>query len=409
MEPIVGPTGSVTLTESQPATTETDRLLTPTMVRLLIAAFGAAVSFYLLLSVVPLYVASTGSGNAGAGLATGALMLATVLTELTVPAMLARFGYRTVLGLGLVLLGAPAALLALSSKLVLVLAVCLARGAGLAIIVVAATALVAKLAPVRRRAEGLAIYGVAFGAPGAIGLALGVSLTSWVGFEPIFLAATVASLAGLFAIPGLPSRRDHPEPPVPVLRGLTSSGLLRPALVFSAVTIAVGVVVTFLPLAVAEDRRGLASAALLIQALAVLAARWLAGRFGDRYGSELLLFPSVGLAAGGMLALVAVDNPVALIGGMLLFGLGFGAAQNVTLAMMYDRVAEAEYARASAVWNLAYDGGMGIGAVTFGAIVSDTGYPTAFGLTVIVLIIAFVPAWQDHRAQPIGLRPAQRR
>jgi hypothetical protein len=67
--------------------------------------------------------------------------------------------------------------------------------------------------------------------------------------------------------------------------------------------------------------------------------------------------------------------------------------------MMYDRVAEAEYARASAVWNLAYDGGMGIGAVTFGAIVGVTGYPTAFGLTVIVLIGAFVPAWLDQRGR----------
>jgi predicted MFS family arabinose efflux permease len=212
----------------------------------------------------------------------------------------------------------------------------------------------------------------------------------------------------LVAIPGLPSRRDHPEPPVPVLRGLASSGLLRPALVFTAVTIAVGVVVTFLPLAVSDDRRDLASAALLVQALAVLAARWLAGRFGDRFGSERLLLPSVGLAAAGVLALVAVGNPVALVGGMLLFGLGFGAAQNVTLAMMYDRVAEAEYERASAVWNLAYDGGMGIGAVSFGAIVGATGYSAAFGLTVLVLIVAFVPAWRDRRPQPIGLDPVRR-
>jgi predicted MFS family arabinose efflux permease len=391
------------MTECLPATAAPDRLLTPTMVRLLAAVFGAAISFYLLLSVVPLYVASTGSGSAGAGLAMGALMLGTVLTELTVPAMLARFGYRTVLSLGLILLGAPAAVLATSSNLVLILVVCLFRGAGLAIIVVAGTALVAKLVPARRRAEGLAVYGVAFGAPGVIGLALGVSLTSWVGFDPIFLAATVTSLAALILVPGLPSRRDHPEPPVPVLRGLTRSGLLPPALVFTSITIAVGVVLTFLPLAVSEDRRELASAALLVQATAVLAARWLAGRFGDRFGSERLLVPSVALAAVGMLALVAVGNPFAVIGGMLLFGIGFGSAQNVTLAMMYDRVAEAEYARVSAIWNLAYDGGMGIGAVTFGAIVGATGYSTAFGLTVVVLIVAFIPAWSERHPRPIEL------
>jgi hypothetical protein len=34
------------MTECLPATTAPDRLLTPTMVRLLAAAFGAAISFY---------------------------------------------------------------------------------------------------------------------------------------------------------------------------------------------------------------------------------------------------------------------------------------------------------------------------------------------------------------------------
>jgi predicted MFS family arabinose efflux permease len=379
-----------------------DRILTPALIRLLASIVGGGVGFALLLSVVPLYVASTGSGETGAGLATGALMLATVLTELAVPTMLARFGYRDVLGLGLILLGAPAAVLTVTSELVVVLLVCLARGAGLAIIVVGATALVAKMVPPHRRAEGLAVYGVTFGAPMLVGLPLGVSLSSWVGFEPVFVVATVAPLLSLVALPGLPSRRDHADPHVPIFRGLASSGLLRPALVFTAITIAVGVVLTFLPLAVSEDSREVASAGLLVQAVAVLAARWTAGRLGDRWGSGRLLVPAVVLTGCGVLALVAVDNPVAILGGMLLFGLGFGAGQNVTLATMYDRVPDAEYARVSAVWNLAYDGGMGIGAVGFGAIVGATGYPAAFGVVAGLLAVALVPAWRDGRRRPAG-------
>lgn len=377
-----------------------ERILTPALIRLLITVFGGAVSFYTLLSVVPLYVASTGSGDTGAGLATGALMLATVLTELAVPALLARYGYRTVLGLGLILLGLPAAPLAATSNLVVVLIICLARGAGLAVIVVAATAMVARIVPIRRRAEGLAVYGVAFGAPGVVGLPLGVSLTSWVGFEPVFLGTTVVSLASLAAISGLPTRRDHAEAPIPVLRGLSRSGLLPPAIVFTAVTISVGVIVTFLPLAVAEDRRELASLALMTQAVAVLVARWLAGRIGDRSGSGRLLPATVALTASGVLALVAVDNAFAVLGGMLLFGLGFGAAQNVTLAMMYDRAPADEYARVSAVWNLAYDGGMGIGAIGFGAIVGPIGYPAAFAIVAAVLTVALIPAWRDRTSSP---------
>jgi len=135
------------------------------MVLLLIVAVGALSGFYLLLSVVPLYAAAAGAGGLGAGLATGAMMLSTVLAELAVPRLAGRFGYRAVMALGLILLGAPAAALAASPGLPLVLAASLARGAGLGIVVVAGTALAAGAAPAGRRGEGLGVYGVAVGVP----------------------------------------------------------------------------------------------------------------------------------------------------------------------------------------------------------------------------------------------------
>src|SRR5689334_22150347 len=85
------------------------------MARLLVASLGALGSFYLLMPVVPLYAAGSGTGGVGAGLCTGALMLGTVLTELAAPALISRCGYRKVVALALVLLGLPAGLLAASS------------------------------------------------------------------------------------------------------------------------------------------------------------------------------------------------------------------------------------------------------------------------------------------------------
>src|SRR5918992_6041745 len=82
------------------------RLLTGQFGRLLVMVFGSGLSMYLLTSVVPLYLAANGSGGIGAGLSTGAMMLSAVGTELVVPRMLARWGYRVVLGIGLILLGA---------------------------------------------------------------------------------------------------------------------------------------------------------------------------------------------------------------------------------------------------------------------------------------------------------------
>jgi MFS family permease len=369
-------------------------LLTPALVRVLVAVFGSCLNFYLLIAVVPLYL----SGGAAAGLATGAMMLATVLTELAVPVLVARFGYRVLLGAGLVLLGVPSLALVVSSAMPVVLAVCVARGAGLAIMFVADTALVAQVVPAHRRGEALGITGVVAGVPAVVGLPLGVELSRSAGFEVVFVLAALSALAGLAALPGLPGRtrtEGHVERPADVVRGLRDRGLRRPTLVFGVVALAGGIVATFLPLAAASS---MVTVALLVQAATAPLARWWAGRFGDRYGHRRLLVPSVLVTAVGAASLVWLDNPVAVIAGMVLFGAGFGVAQNVSLAIMFERVSPERYGRVSALWSIAYDAGWGIGAVAFGAVVGTTGYAAAFGLVALALFAAVGPARRDTRS-----------
>jgi MFS family permease len=376
-----------------------ERLVTRQFGMLLAMVFGSGLSMYVLTSVVPLYLAANGSGGVGAGLSTGAMMLSAVAVELLVPRMLVRFGYRGTLGFGLILLGAPSLILLLTASLPVVLAVCIVRGAGLAIMVVGAVALVADLTPAHRRGEGLGLYGVVVGLPAVIGLPLGVYLTNVIGFGPLFVLAAIGSLLGLAFLPALPTRSTGSSEPqhVKVLGGLRGSGLLMPTFVFAAVTVAAGISVTFVPLAVSADRHALVAGALLVQAIAAPAARWVAGRYSDRVGAAKPLVAALLLAAFGAGALVFIGSGVAVVVGAAAFGLGFGAAQNLTLAMMYDRVPKNRYGQVSALWNLAYDGGWGIGAIVFGAVVAGTGYSLAFGLTAAVVATAIIPALRALR------------
>ncbi|MEU4191031.1 MFS transporter [Kribbella sp. NPDC026611] len=369
-----------------------DSLLTSRFVRLLMMVFGSGLSMYLLTSVVPLYLAANGSGGIGAGASTAAMMFSAVGVELLVPRLLARWGYQVVLGLGLILLGAPSLVLLATASLPAVLAVCIVRGAGLAILVVGAVALVADLTPSNRRGEALGVYGVAVGVPAVIGLPLGVYLTHVIGFGALFVLAAVTSLAGLIALIGLPAHAGGEEQHVQVLGGVRRSGLLMPTLVFAAVTVAAGISVTFLPLAVASDKQSVLATALLLQAIAAPAARWLAGRHADRVGPAKLLAPALIVTSLGAASFVFFASPVVVLAGSVLFGIGFGAAQNLTLTMMYNRVPKTRYGQVSALWNLAYDGGWGLGAIAFGLIVSGVGFAAAFALTAGVVVLAVVPA-----------------
>lgn len=376
------------------------RLVSARLALVFVCTFGASTSFYLLLSVVPLYAVSVGAGGLGAGLATGALMLSTVGTELVTPRLVARFGYRLVLLAGLVLLGAPALALPSSRNLAAILLVCVVRGVGFAIVVVVSGALVAELVPPERRGEGLGVSGIVVGVPGMVALPLGVWLVGRVGFPVVFVAGALAALATLVAVRRLPGRQPGPERSLGVLAAIRTPALLRPAVLFSTTTMAAGVVVTFLPIAASSASRGLVPVALLVQSATSTLTRWWAGRHGDRHGAARLLAPAVLLAAAGMLLLVLVANPVAVMLAMVVFGSGFGVAQNVTLAMMFQRVEPSGFGTVSALWNLAYDGGLGAGAVGVGLLTAPVGYPASFALTAGVVLLGLALGRRERRPAP---------
>jgi MFS family permease len=381
------------------------RLVSARFAAALLSSFGALTSFYLLLSVTPMYAMSAGAGSAGAGLVTGSLMLTTVLAEFASPRLLGRFGYRAVFAAGALLLGGPAPALLLPHSMATIIAVSIARGIGFGLATVVLGALVAASVPAERRGEGIGLAGVVACVPAIVALPSGVWLAQNTGYVVVIAITAISALAPLAATPWLadPARQQAEAGPAEdspngLLGSLRSGGMLRPGLVFAATTVAGGVVASFLPLA-AGVSAGVATLGLFAQALTATASRWWAGRRGDRHGHAGLLIPGLLIAAAGMASLIWVSAPVAVIAGMCLFGIGFGIAQNVTFALMLDRAPASGYGTASALWNLAYDAGYGTGPIVFGLFVAHTGYPAAFGLTGLLILAALVPAVRDRRQQ----------
>jgi MFS family permease len=385
------------------------RLVSGRFAAALLSSFGALTSFYLLLSVTPMYAMSAGAGSAGAGLVTGSLMLTTVLAEFASPRLLGRFGYRAVFAAGALLLGAPAPALLLPHSMATIIAVSIARGLGFGLATVVLGALVAASVPAERRGEGIGLAGVVACVPAIVALPSGVWLAQNTGYVVVIAITAISALAPLAATPWLadPARQagtggagaGQPDTaPVGLLGSLRSGGMLRPGMVFAATTVAAGVVASFLPLA-AGVSAGVATLGLFAQAVTATASRWWAGRRGDRHGHAGLLIPGLLTAAAGMASLIWVSAPVVVIAGMCLFGIGFGIAQNATFALMLDRAPASGYGTASALWNLAYDAGYGTGPIVFGVFVAHTGYPAAFALTGLLILVALVPAVRDRRPQ----------
>jgi MFS family permease len=384
------------------------RIVTGQLALVFVVVFGTLMSFYLLLAVTPRYAVEAGAGSAGAGLVTGSLLAGTVAAELVASILMKRYGYRTLLAAGAVLLGLPVLAMLYVHGLTIIVAASVVRGFGFGLSTVVTGAVIAELLPPERRGEGLSLTGVVDLLPAVLALPAGVWLADHYGSVPVVAMTSAMALLPVAVLPWLPRATDRRiadatdvpaggAPTVGLVTGLRNYGQLRPLLVFAASTMAAGIVVSFLPLA-AGVAHNIVAIGLFAQAVAAMISQFWAGRRGDRHGYSTLLVPGLAMASLGMVSMIWLRSPVAVIAAMCVFGAGFGISENATFALMIDRMPASGLGTASALWSLGYDVGYGAGPVGFGLVVGHTGYPAAFALTGALMLTALPVAWRGRVA-----------
>lgn len=380
---------------------------------LILATAVGLCGFAAVLPLVPLWAIRGGTGEFGAGATTAVFMSTTVLTQLTMPWLLDRAGgYKWAFPVGSLIMGVPTPLFALTTDLTVLLGISAVRGVGFGMVTVAGTALAARLVLKEQVGRATGYHGLAVGLPQIVILPGGVALALNIGFGTAFwltgicgVIAAVLSSGILFADGGrnraLLSGTDTAPGTSSGPRGLPLlMALAAPLVLMLAVSSSAGAIVTFLAIPL-EETAWLVSALLAGYALLLVVGRWSAGMLFDRYGRTTLLLPAsiaaavgMGLIASGLWlhdgATPGWEVAVPVLIGSCLFGLGFGAVQNETVTMMLNRAGPTGHGRASAVWNIGYDGGLGVGAVFLGLIIQLLGYGPAFTVLSVALM-AVVP------------------
>lgn len=357
-------------------------------------SFLASCAWAFPIAVVPLFVDAHSTNSASAGLVTGLMFLITVIVELRTPNLMRLLGNRVVLPLGAVLMGAAPGLFLVTSDLWAMLAVPIARGTGLALVVVAATATAARRFPADRRAEGLGLYGLSFTVPSVFLTPVGVWMADTLGYGAVFGTSIAISVLCVALTPMIPADPDEPDSPHGIFGVLRRRSVLVPTVVFGVSTLAAGVIITYLALAVGED---VAAVGLFLYGVTASVARWVSGRLADAIGSDRILWPAMLVAGLGLAGVAATGSPVAVLAGLTVFGIGFGAVQNASMAVMFARTDRGHVPHISVIWNLAFDAGMGVGAVGFGLLTHVTGYPAGFIVMAALILAAVAPAWRDRR------------
>ncbi|PJE95449.1 MFS transporter [Streptomyces carminius] len=348
---------------------------------LLAATLGTFSNYAPLLSVVPAWSAQGDTALGGVGAATGVTMATTVGVQLFMAGLLRRFGLRALLAGGAALLGLPTFAYVLSSGLEWVLAVSAVRGVGFGMVAVAGSVLVAELVPAEQRGRAVGRYGIAVGLPQVLCLPLGVWSAAHVGYPPVFIAT---GLLSLLAVPLALALRVPPATPRPssaaAPAGHRAAGRLRrlaaPWAMLIASACALGAVTSFLPLT--ASGAAVASTALFVLSATVIAGRWAAGVWSDRFGTGRLLLPSLlacvlGVAGFALSPGTSGYAAALTVAAAAVYGTGFGALQNDTLVVMFRRAGPRGNGMAGTAWNMAYDAGTGAGAVALGLLIRPLG------------------------------------
>ncbi|MCF8105682.1 MAG: MFS transporter [Desulfohalobiaceae bacterium] len=361
--------------------------------------------------LIPLYAHELGYSPSTIGLIIGSFNFLAMLLAIPIGGITDRIGVRRMLLFGVCSNIIHSLLLIVSaSGLGLFLAAQLCGGLGFLLIIVCTQTYVTGFEETAFREKGFGLISLTSALGQMIGPILGGWLLSLAGYGPVFALSAGAACLG-FCVLGLRqgSRRSQEEKPslsetMTEIRSLLARPYLAVALlVCFSIIFAYSLRSSFLPLLLQEKGISPGGIGLLLSMFAVsmTLVRFAIGRLMGVVSREWLLAVTMFLLiiGIGMLPLFASRTVLAAV--LLVFGLGFGMSQPLTMVMVSD-VSHSGLAmgiRFSAINLAAF-----LSPLVMGGVVNGLGLDWAFysGSGWLVLVSLLIAAYTLHRRKKRG-------
>ncbi len=379
-----------------------DRLWTPAFVRLCLVGFCYYACVYLLLSVMPLYLARGGLADVTIGALLSLMNAASLVVRPFAGWLTDIHGRRRYIAIGLLGLvlgtgGLPfaGASLALFAVLRIVL------GLGWGNLTATANTLAGELVSPRRRGEALGFYTMFGSLALAAGPAAGLYLAHAHGYAAAFWVATAFAAAGLLLTLGLPQSKHAPAQPAPLRLGsLISVPVLGPAMLVIVHSLMYGALVNFLPLLAASRSLGDTGLFFSIYAVLLLGLRSVAGRLSDRIGRAPVIAPGLLCGAACMILLASATRRWEMLAGAALFALAMAGVQPPSQAWGLDLAVGGRRGTAMSTIVMAQDIGIAGSGPLLGWVATWAGLPAAFwvaGAAGLAALAGLAIAWRLGR------------
>jgi MFS family permease len=390
-------------------TSPSDRLFTPRFFVMCGFSFTVFLSAFQLLPTAPFRIRDLGGTTFASGLFLGFLTYASALSAPFTGAIADQIGRRRTLLIASAAITLCSIGYAATSSVRVMLALVVVHGVFWSGLLSASAAYLTSLLPERRRAEGIAYWGLSSVAAIAVAPPFAFWILDrggwlWVCVSCGALNVLMGAIAWMLEESDrVPVRKPPDTPGAPLLEWR----VLLLSLTLFLYSFGYGGITSFS--AVYADALGLSPKSIYLTTLAVvmLLTRPLSGKLADRIGYRQVFVPCLVFITCG-LALLAVRGTFAsVVSSAIVFGVGFGTAYPVFVAYVMRDVEPGRRAAAFGAILAAFDTGLGTGSTTVGWLIQRFGFPVGFGTAAILSAIALpyfllVDRWLQARPATTG-------
>ncbi len=351
-------------------------------------------AFYTLMIPLPLYLTGVGLPDWQVGVVLGALGVTSLLVRPLAGVLADSWGRQKVMlfGTGALVVGAVG--VSLTTQPVLLFGLRMLQAAGYVTFTTAATALISDLAAPQKRASALALFGTAANVAMTLTPAtVNAMLDSLTLAGAFWLSGILALIGGGLAL------RVRPQTPLQkqtfnwgnllvVFRKLQFP--LAAAVLFG---VGFGAFFQFLPLLVERRSLGLAGLVYTVYGVSIILTRLATGRLLDRANQTATMIISFLLTALGLSGLAFAAAQWQLLAATIFIAVGGGILHPLLIAIHVENVSAAERGRASAVFYLGFDLGIGLGAWILAPVFQWFGLTGLFLLAAILALAGILPVW----------------
>lgn len=246
--------------------------------------------------------------------------------------------------------------------------------------------------PRNRFSMGMGIFSLSISLALAIAPALSLSLELPIVVVVAFICTTLA----IVLVAGI---RFSPISAVPKgKRGAAfEKSSIVPSICMFMVTTTYGAIVTFL--AMLGQEKSIVGIGLFftVYSIAMIASRPIVGKLTDQYGFGVGMWPGVALLFTGMLLLAYASTIKGVAFAAFLYGVGYGAAQNSLQTLAVVSASPERRGAANATFFVAFDGGIGFGAVIGSLIAAVAGYTHIFTILSVCPLLMALLYWRWTR------------